>query len=304
MDPTTILLAALAVAGYFFFRDDKKKKGDHDADDSKNGDDEDGGEAAEPPPMSYAPVPMPRMPSPRPAPAPVAPASASLTAAARALVAALQQRAPCDAVSGAMSSFQQMALSEGRGLGPSGADGEYGPTTQRVLSAVLRQPAPPAVWGPGGRCHGAPAAPSGGGPSWDSSDSGPGSARPLLDTMNAMIADGDNASDARRGRARVQEGGDVRGAAARAGHRRPVEGQGQAADAASLGGQWTAPVGAIRLAIASQYAHLRGLARPADGRRSPTRCARAKIVTSHMRDTYRRALDQFTTSGFTTGIGT
>ena len=31
MDPTTILLAALAVAGYFFFRDDKKKKGDHDA---------------------------------------------------------------------------------------------------------------------------------------------------------------------------------------------------------------------------------------------------------------------------------
>ena len=148
-----------------------------------------------------------------------------------------------------------------------------------------------------------PAAPSGGGPSWDSSDSGPGSARPLLDTMNAMIADGDNASDAdaavlaykKAGRFGVQQLGPAIDVQSK-GRSKPLTQQAWVANG---------PLQSVPSASPSLLSTLTFGLGTAGRRATVADKMRAReIVTSHMRDTYRRALDQFTTSGFTTGIGT
>lgn len=198
--------------------------------------------------------------------------------------------------------FQQQALAEGRGVGPTGADGQYGPSTQRVLSDVLRHPAPASLWGPGGRCHGTRAsAPVGPGPTPISADSGPGSARPLLDQLNAMIADSDSKADPNDAVLGYKAAGTF--AVSTLGPAIDVQTSGRSKPLTGAAWQANGPLQMVR--STHPWAIIHAFDQGPKSTVADKMQAR-NILTTQMRDKYVAALAQFASAGrgFMTGLGT
>jgi len=286
MNPTLILLALVA-AGYFLLKDeDKESDGASPPAGRRHG-------RGYTPPQSYVtapgltpgPTPAPRLPAPAPAPRAAAPASSALVAAAQALVATLPSP-DCTAISAATLRFQQQALAEGRSVG-GGADGQYGPSTQRLLSDVLRRSAPAALWGPGGRCRGTrPVAATGPSPVPHSADSGPGSARPLLDQLNAMIASGDGKADPDEATNAYKAAGMF--AVTTLGPAIDVQTNGQSKPLTQEAWQANGPLQAVNSTYS--YAHFWTMGHKAT---IADKMRARDILTTQMRDKYAAALDRF-----------